>query len=114
MDSRTGVQSAASRLYQRAQTVFDVLAPHAAPNDVTLLDTGAVPYSAWSTPLVGNASTGSSASAVKASPGASQRLCKNREGWGPVSQLRDLDLTPCAADAYLLAIPSVIFACFGE
>ncbi|PWN42694.1 putative YCF1 [Ceraceosorus guamensis] len=115
MALQSSAASSASHLYRRAQAVLDVVSPHAAPNDAAVLDSGAVPYFSWSVSTADNATSSSSTlNALKRkTPSAIQRLCRNKEGWGPVSQFRDLDLTPCAADAYLLAAPSLFFACFA-
>jgi len=32
-------------------------------------------------------------------------LCRHPEGWGPVSNLRPFDLTPCFEDAVLFSVP---------
>jgi ATP-binding cassette subfamily C (CFTR/MRP) protein 1 len=40
-------------------------------------------------------------------------LCRNSEGWGPVSRLRPFDLTPCFEDAVLLSIPLGLLIVFS-
>ncbi|KAN0064818.1 hypothetical protein ACQY0O_001875 [Thecaphora frezii] len=42
-----------------------------------------------------------------------QRLCTNREGWGPVSPHRELDFTPCFQEAVFWAAPVFLLAIFG-
>ncbi|UZJ53839.1 hypothetical protein CBS101457_003159 [Exobasidium rhododendri] len=37
-------------------------------------------------------------------------LCHNKEGWGPVSSMRDLDFTPCFQDAALAVAPAFLLA----
>lgn len=47
--------------------------------------------------------------------GALDRLCRNKEGWGPVAQQRDLDFTPCFQDAALTIAPALLLAlCAGN
>ncbi|PWN48566.1 putative YCF1 [Violaceomyces palustris] len=41
------------------------------------------------------------------------RLCTNVEGWGPVSQLRELDVTPCFQEAAFWTAPFILLALFG-
>ncbi|GAK64527.1 metal resistance protein ycf1 [Moesziomyces antarcticus] len=40
-------------------------------------------------------------------------LCDNVEGWGPVSQQRDLDFTPCFQEAAFWTAPVFLLAVFG-
>ncbi|SNX84278.1 probable YCF1 - Vacuolar ABC transporter responsible for vacuolar sequestration of glutathione-S-conjugates [Melanopsichium pennsylvanicum] len=42
-----------------------------------------------------------------------QNLCDNVEGWGPVSQQRDLDFTPCFQEAAFWTAPVFLLALFG-
>ncbi|PWN90969.1 hypothetical protein FA10DRAFT_230362 [Acaromyces ingoldii] len=47
--------------------------------------------------------------------GALDKLCRNKEGWGPVAQQRDLDFTPCFQDAALTIAPALLLAlCAGN
>ena len=41
------------------------------------------------------------------------KLCDNKEGWGPVSQQRDLDFTPCFQEAAFWTAPVFLLAVFG-
>ncbi|KAJ1599986.1 hypothetical protein NDA14_006518 [Ustilago hordei] len=41
-------------------------------------------------------------------------LCDNVEGWGPVSQKRDLDFTPCFQEAAFWTAPIFLLAIFGS
>ncbi|CDU22833.1 probable YCF1-Vacuolar ABC transporter responsible for vacuolar sequestration of glutathione-S-conjugates [Sporisorium scitamineum] len=41
------------------------------------------------------------------------KLCDNTEGWGPVSQQRDLDFTPCFQEAVSWIAPAFLLALFG-
>lgn len=38
------------------------------------------------------------------------RMCKNAEGWGPASPVRDLDFTPCFQDATFVVLPAFVLA----
>ncbi|CBQ72946.1 probable YCF1-Vacuolar ABC transporter responsible for vacuolar sequestration of glutathione-S-conjugates [Sporisorium reilianum SRZ2] len=41
------------------------------------------------------------------------KLCDNKEGWGPVSQQRDLDFTPCFQEAAFWIAPLFLLALLG-
>ncbi|GAC94098.1 multidrug resistance-associated ABC transporter [Pseudozyma hubeiensis SY62] len=41
------------------------------------------------------------------------KLCDNKEGWGPVSQQRDLDFTPCFQEAAFWTAPVFLLAVSG-
>lgn len=41
------------------------------------------------------------------------KLCDNKEGWGPVSQQRVLDFTPCFQEAAFWSAPVFLLAIFG-
>ncbi|TKY85683.1 hypothetical protein EX895_005223 [Sporisorium graminicola] len=41
------------------------------------------------------------------------KFCDNKEGWGPVSQQRDLDFTPCFQEAAFWVAPVFLLALFG-
>ena len=40
---------------------------------------------------------------------AGQVTCRDPEGWGPVSSLRQFDLTPCFEEGVVLSSPLVLF-----
>ncbi|PWZ02347.1 putative YCF1-vacuolar ABC transporter [Testicularia cyperi] len=42
-----------------------------------------------------------------------EKLCDNREGWGPVSPERDLDFSPCFQEAAFWVAPAFLLALFG-
>ncbi|KDN53139.1 putative YCF1-vacuolar ABC transporter [Tilletiaria anomala UBC 951] len=42
-----------------------------------------------------------------------RNTCRNYEGWGPLSQHRDLDFTPCFLQAVFIAAPVLLLALFG-
>ncbi|RUS22445.1 multidrug resistance-associated protein 3 [Endogone sp. FLAS-F59071] len=40
-------------------------------------------------------------------------ICKDSEGWGPLSSLRDFDFTTCFEDVILIPLPSLVFVFAG-
>lgn len=46
-------------------------------------------------------------------PKAAAAFCASSEGWGPLSPLRPLDLTPCFELGTLQLLPALIMICFG-
>lgn len=117
--AQAGSSSTSVRLLRRAQVLLDSVktAAPAPPTDPISLDLGAP--SAWAAPVDATSSSAISFNGVLSTasvhaPKVLRRLCRRPEGWGPVSRLRDLDFTPCAEDAWLLALPAFVFALFGE
>lgn len=43
-----------------------------------------------------------------------ESICRNKEGWGPTSQYRDFDFTPCFQDVSLWIAPVAILALVSE
>lgn len=117
--SQAGSSSASLGMLRRAQVILDSVkaSSPAPPTDVISLDLGAP--SSWAASADATSSSAASLNGMLSTasvhaPKVLRRLCRRPEGWGPVSRLRDLDFTPCAEDAWLLAVPAFVFALFGE